>query len=465
MTQKTSILSVLIDSIWKSTMIQSVSLFIALFMHRINCASTFLLISPPVSHLVSNHPEDTHNVQISSNGFSPLQEHIRTWSMSSNDRWHQSLTIAATSIPPPSSEDVAVLRAAFAEMYRPLNKGEVVRDYEKAHALLSDAIDRWKDQPADERAGLYRVRGDCNMLRDAGNDLKVAQAAFLDYDMAVSLLKPPSNADPSEYPAALLGRARASKSLVTLSSPKERPRYAFSAAKDYRLGLIELGRLNNMEDDEIYDDGDRLEEGMQRNPYATWEYGDALFKSGSDFTKASSIYVRAGEAFAAIGDRPRSVLSQIDAGIALAAAGDSQIKPAEDDLRIAVQNTVGVESRNVPLLQRVIEKEGEGRMALAALLWSDGQRAEAESILGEACVRLDQLQAQVDENAARNKQPASSISLLVEEKPRLVYSIDDQFLGRNFLSCSDFKKPQFVAEQLEWPDSLQRKVIKLETLQ
>jgi hypothetical protein len=447
------------------TMFLSIAFCTMLFSCPMNGVSALVLVSPPVPHVLSDYrySEGTLNLVVSSNGFTPLHENIRTWSKSSSDRWDQSLTVAATPIPPPSSEDIAVLRAAFAEMYRPMNKGEVARDYEKAYALLSDAIVRWTDQPADERAGLYRVRGDCNMLRESGNDREVAQAALSDYDTAVSLLKSPSNADPQEYPAALLGRARASKSLVALSSPKERSRYALSAAKDYRLGLIELGRLNNMEDNEIYDDEDRLDEGMQRNPYATWEYGDALFKYGSDFTKAASIYARAGEAFAAIGDRPHSVQSQIDAGIALAAAGDSQIKQAEDDLRVAVQNTVGVESRNIPLLQRLIEKEGEGRMALASLLWSDGQRVEAEGILGEACVRLDQLQAQVDENVARNNQVASSVP--APDVPRLVYSIDDQFVGRNFLSCSDFKKPQFVAEQLKWPESLQRKVIKLETLQ
>jgi hypothetical protein len=173
------------------------------------------------------------------------------------------------------------------------------------------------------------------------------------------------------------------------------------------------------------------------------------------------VHTRASTAFDEIGDRARSVITQIDAGIALAAAGEVQTKQAESVLRSAIQSTVGVESRDVQLLQRVITKEGEGRMALAALLWSDGQRTEAEAVLGEACVRLDQLQAQVDLYSSKI---VSSPSV---DGARLLYSIDDNavYTGRKVLSCSDFKKPQFLTEKLEWPEFLQKKVVKLETLQ
>jgi tetratricopeptide (TPR) repeat protein len=385
----------------------------------------------------------------------PLQQGVATW-LSTSISIGTSTIVAADQIPP-SSDDIALLRAAFAEMYQS-------RDYDKAYGLLTDVIARWQDQPADERAGLYRVRGDCSMVR--GGSIDTANAAFSDYDMAVSLLQQPkaqSTADPQEYPASLLGRARAAKSLAgfTDGNKEDKRRWAKSAAKDYRSALTALGRVNAMDDDDIYSDEDRLDEGVKRNPYAAWEWGDAIWKSGSDFVASADVHTRASTAFDEIGDRARSVITQIDAGIALAAAGELQTKQAESVLRSAIQSTVGVESRDVQLLQRVITKEGEGRMALAALLWSDGQRTEAEAVLGEACVRLDQLQAQVDLYSSKKVPPPSV------DGARLLYSIDDNavYTGRKVLSCSDFKKPQFLTEKLEWPEFLQKKVVKLETLQ
>jgi hypothetical protein len=57
----------------------------------------------------------------------------------------------------------------------------------------------------------------------------------------------------------------------------------------------------------------------------------------------------------------------------------------------------GCRGTDVTLLQRVIAKESEGRMALAALLWTDSgnsdSKQQAETNLGEACIRLEQLQA------------------------------------------------------------------------
>ena len=393
---------------------------------------------------------------------------INTWWMASSDAGYGNPASVLAAVVPPSDEDVALLRSAFAEMYRPLKSGQ--RDYDKAYNLLSSAIVRWEGQPDDERAGLYRVRGDCNMIRPGvtRSSVDLANGALSDYDTAVALLQKPDVrklADPQEYSSSLLGRARAGKSLSNMKDMKkeEQKRYAKSAAEDYRAALIALGRLNNMDDDEIYDDSDRLEEGMKRNPYAAWEWGDSIWKSGNDYATAATVKLQASTYFDEIGDRARSVISRIDAGIALAAApGEQEVSRAEDILRSAIQSTVGVESRDVQLLQHVITKEGEGRMALAALLWSDGKRMEAEQVLGEACVRLDQLQAQVDIDAARNK---GKVDLL--DGPRLLYSIDDNvaYTRGKLLSCSDFKRPQFLSEQLEWPETLRKKVTKLETLQ
>ena len=58
---------------------------------------------------------------------------------------------------PPSDADVKLLRTAFGAFY-----GE--RDPLKAEGLLSQVIEIWNNQPPDEQAALYRVRGDCYMV-------------------------------------------------------------------------------------------------------------------------------------------------------------------------------------------------------------------------------------------------------------------------------------------------------------
>ena len=59
----------------------------------------------------------------------------------------------------PSKEEIQLLRNAFAAFYG------TNRDPSAAEPLLSQAIQAWERQPNDERAGMYRVRGDCYMVR------------------------------------------------------------------------------------------------------------------------------------------------------------------------------------------------------------------------------------------------------------------------------------------------------------
>jgi hypothetical protein len=261
-------------------------------------------------------------------------------------------------------------------------------------------------------------------------------------------------ADPQELPIAMLGRARAAKSLALLNQNNqgEAKKWAAQAANDYEAAL----KLSSREE---WDTGaELLEDGATRNPYAAWEWGDAL-RLSSEFSQAATAHALASVAFDEIGDRARSVISLMDGGIDLAAA--DQVKEAESILRKAIKKTAGVEGRDVALLQRVISKEGEGRMALAALLWSDGQRGEAETVLGDACVRLDQLQAEIDDAALKK---SSSTVQPEATSARLLFSIDDDEHGVGMLSCSKFKNPQFLTDRLRWPEALQKKVVKLETL-
>lgn len=77
---------------------------------------------------------------------------------------------------PPTKQEVALLQQAFATFY-----GSVPNPQD-ALPLLNQVVEVWEQQPADERAGLYRVRGDCHMA------LLQPEQAMQDYSTAISLL-------------------------------------------------------------------------------------------------------------------------------------------------------------------------------------------------------------------------------------------------------------------------------------
>jgi hypothetical protein len=145
----------------------------------------------------------------------------------------------------------------------------------------------------------------------------------------------------------------------------------------------------------------------------------------------------------------------MDQGIDLAAMG--KVNQAKETITKAIKNMKTLEGGDVTLLQRLLAKEGESRIALAAVLWDSagGDRQEAESMLGTACYRLEQLDADAQKRLASNKK-------IVIEPERLQFSIDDQ-IGAG-LSCSRFRNEKFVVETLQWPESLQKKVAKLQAL-
>jgi tetratricopeptide (TPR) repeat protein len=362
--------------------------------------------------------------------------------------------LVAASLEQPSNDDVGLLQSAFATLYG------ADRDVPAAIDLLSKTINRWNElqQPPDEKAGLYRVRGDAYMFD--GN----AAAAEEDYGTCLALLlddsKGENKAEASEYPSAYLGRARAIKS----QKEKLTPSRAALAAADYRQHLL----LSSREDAEMYDSPtEQIADGAARNPYAAWEWGSCLRRAGR-YREAYEAHTIAAGAFAETGDAPHMAISQVDAGIDLAAdvaemKADEQersMAKVEKVLSTAVESTKGVAGRDVKLLQRVIAKEGEGRMALAALLWTDGDRShrtDAERVLGDACLRLEQLQSQV---TSMKQQPAAESGAFP-----LPFSIDDDDITPLDRTCNKYKNVAFLTEQLDWPKSLQGRVLKLENLQ
>jgi len=363
-----------------------------------------------------------------SNPSKDLVNGIREWLI-------PSANAATTAAAPPTAGEVKLLRDAFGALY-----GE--RNPTKAEELLSQAIKAWERQAPDERAGLYRVRGDCfaGMLKP--------ELAVQDFTTALDLLYGPGGelADQEEIPAARLGRARAQLGVEGGTTTKEQ--YA-QAAEDYQVAF----RLTAREDWDT--NAEREEDGATRNPYAAWEWGMARRGAG-DFKGASESHTIASRAFREIGDRPRSVISALDAGIDLAASDN--LEKAKTSLEKAIKSTTSAEGNDIELLQRVVAKEGEARIALASILWgSKDTKPEAEDMLFQACARMDQLQ--VDADARKALRVKKGLGPEPPAAKRLKYTIDDT-VGPE-ASCTRYKNQQFLSKTLLWPESLQEKVAKL----
>ena len=358
---------------------------------------------------------------------------------------------------PPTSDEIALLRQALAAFY-----GQP-RDSPLALTKLDEALAAWQRQPPDERAALYRVRGDVHL------DLKLPRKAAEDYATTIQLLEGPGGdkADESELPAARLGRARALRGAFLSGNAQRLTKDEWTdVAQDYQIAL----RLSSR-DDYLDTDAEREADGAQRNPYAAWEWGMALRGAGR-YRQASETHTLAALAFKDIGDRARSIISELDAGIDLAAAvgtgtgstngSDKNYGDAKELLEKAIPKTTGVTSgTDVELLQRVIAKEGEARIALAALLWDAGEKAGAERQLGEACVRFDQLEADAaDREAARLKK-----GLMPPPKyNKVLFSIDEFAGAGGKVSCARFQNDEFLVRVVEWPETLRQKVHKLNKL-
>jgi len=382
-----------------------------------------------VQHITSSSATATATALKNPSSGQPLSRGVMEWLVPSAS--------AASTPEPPTNAEVELLRRAFAALY---NEGG---SPEEALPILDEVVTSWSRQPADEKAGVYRVRADCHMR------LLQMEEAVKDYSVAIDLLDGPGGdvADPAEKPAAHLGRARAIMS-VKGSNPMYKT-MADKAAKDYATSLL----LSSREDWDT--DEENIEDGAQRNPYAAWEMGIAR-RSAGDFKGAYDAHKLASDSFENIGDHARAVISLMDAGIDLAAIGD--VSSASKVLEAAIKSSVGVESRDVDLLERVVAKEGEARISLASLYWANNQKQKAETLLGDACVRLDQLESDSANRKSARKQSnnksnegAGRIQMKIED---LGYGIDDVIPQGGEISCSRFKNEKFLDDVVRWPKQL-----------
>ncbi len=194
-----------------------------------------------------------------------------------------------------------------------------------------------------------------------------------------------------------MGRARAVRSLGISATPSQ----ALQATNDYETYFTYISRIDaDVEDDQEDNPSSKLSfpsravvDGIQRNPYAAWEWG-MVERVAGNYDRAAEIHQLASNAFDEIGDKPRAVICRLDRGLDLAAglSEDSGRKGVSGDiarvkeiLETAIQSTVNTEGRDVELLPRVVAKEGEARVALSGILWESKDKAAAEAQFGEAC--------------------------------------------------------------------------------
>ncbi|KAL7516305.1 hypothetical protein ACHAWX_001333 [Stephanocyclus meneghinianus] len=355
---------------------------------------SFLSISPPSSSADSVSLSSVHT---------PLQRSVYDWissqsaSSSSSHLVSLSSNAASPTNPdrPPTKDEISLLQRAFADLYG------TERNVAQAVDLLSQTITTWESthQSGDEIAGLYRVRGDAYM------ELLQPKNAEQDYGKAIEYLDgvDGDKADPEERPASRLGRARAVRSMGMFASLSQ----AIQASNDYQTYFGYISRLD-VDDDENFDIqtskqkeilnmiSDAVVDGIQRNPYAAWEWG-MVSRVAEQYTQAAEIHRLASIAFEEIGDKPRATICRLDRAIDLACAFNEEGEKNNNMGKVkqimveAIDSTVGVDGRDVQLLQRVVVKEGETRIALSGLLWGTKEKAAAEVQFGEACGELNQL--------------------------------------------------------------------------
>lgn len=112
--------------------------------------------------------------------------------------------------------------------------------------------------------------------------------------------------------------------------------------------------------------GDVTLYGIQRNPFAAWEWG-MINRVAHNYERAAEIHRLTAIAFEEIGDKPRSVICALDCGLDLASGLNSsddggtqtsrrkksndKLSNAKQTLEDAIQSDVNVEGRDVELLQ------------------------------------------------------------------------------------------------------------------
>ena len=171
----------------------------ALFAASVYWTGVVAWIPPVPSPMATFHSEKILEHQNRQPEPTMMSEHITDWVSRQGQVVNEWIGVppvfAAEGEPgPPTKNEIVTLQKAFAAFYG------AQRDPQTALPLLDETIQNFLRQPPDERAGLYRVRGDCKMA------LKNPTEAIKDYTTAIDLLELPESknkGDPVELPASM----------------------------------------------------------------------------------------------------------------------------------------------------------------------------------------------------------------------------------------------------------------------
>ena len=263
----------------------------------------------------------------------------------------------------PSEEDVALMQNALSSVRR-------IGDFPSKAALsnaeeeLNELLRRWRSFSVapNELPAILRRRAYVRLR--AGR----AQEALVDLDEALKLCRQAAS-DPlvqyDEMPKVLVARGGALRSLQ---------RWA-EALQDYDQAADLFGEP----DFELLSGRAQAKVGLGQ-PSAAAE----------DFDAAAELLRSAGR-------RPEAEIEAERSAVAL--MGTEDLSKAEEAFTGVIRRSVGLMSRDMGLLQQVVQADSDARLAMVALAWHKGEAEVAETYWRDGCDRLNIL---ADEASGKN---------------------------------------------------------------
>ncbi|CAE7219064.1 unnamed protein product [Symbiodinium sp. CCMP2592] len=266
----------------------------------------------------------------------------------------------------PTEADVSLMQSALSSV-RKLGDFPSKAALGQAEAELTELLRRWRRLPVapNEVPALLRRRA---FVRLRAQRPQEAQADLVE---ALQLCEA-SKANPlvqfDEMPKVLVARGNVLRALEQWDS----------AVADYDRAADLFGEP--LEDLELLEGRAKAKVGQQQ-PLAAAE----------DFEAAAALLRSAGR-------RPEAEIQAEKAAVALLAA--QELAKAEVCFVDVIRRCVGLLSKDVGLLQRVVQADSDARMAMVAISWHKGDIEVAETYWRDGCDRLNILADEASKNLA-----------------------------------------------------------------
>lgn len=268
--------------------------------------------------------------------------------------------------PGPTEADVSLMQSALSSV-RKLGDFPSKAALGQAEGELTELLQRWRRLPVspNEVPALLRRRA---FVRLRAGRPQEAQADLVE---ALQLCEA-SKANPlvqfDEMPKVLVARGNVLRALEQWDA----------AVADYDRAADLFGEP--LEDLELLEGRAKAKVGQQQ-PLAAAE----------DFEAAAALLRSAGR-------RPEAELQAEKAAVALLAA--QELAKAELCFVDVIRRCVGLLSKDVGLLQRVVQADSDARMAMVAISWHKGDVEVAETYWRDGCDRLNILADEASKNLA-----------------------------------------------------------------